>query len=85
MTQQIQPPRKRCNRCHMLKRMDDYGLKKNKGQFMTCTTCRRKYYELKDKVMKAEDTTPKKRPRRGLIIDKTMKSLITSIIGLKLK
>ena len=85
MTQQIQPPCKRCSRCHTLKLMDDYGFKKNRGQFMTCITCRRKYYELKDKVMKAEDTKPKTRPRRGQIIDKTLKSLITSILGLKSK
>ena len=85
VTQQIQPPHKRCSRCHKLKLMDDYGFKKNKGQFMTCITCKRKDYELKDKVMKTKDTKPKQRPRRGLIIDKTLKSLITSILGLKLK
>ena len=60
MTQQIQSPHKRRNRCHKLKLMDDYGLKKNKGQFMTCIICRRTYSELKDKVMNAEDTKPKK-------------------------
>ena len=85
MTQQIQPPRKRCNRCLKLKLMDDYGLKKNKGQFMTCITCRRRSHALKDKVMKLRTPNRKQRPRRGLIIDKTLKSLIASIIGLKLK
>ena len=85
MTPEMQQPRKRCSKCHNWKLMDDNGLKKNKGQFMTCTTCRRKYYALKDKIMKNEDTKPRKRPRRRLIIDKMLKSLIRSITSLTLK
>ena len=85
MMQQIQQPRRKCTRCHKLKLMADYGFKKNKGQFMSCITCRRKYYELKDKTMKNEDTKPKKRPRRCLVIDKTLKSIIRSITALTLK
>ena len=61
-TQQIQPPRKRCSRCHKLKLMGDYGFKKNREQFMTRITCKRKCYALKDKTMKNEDTKPKKDP-----------------------
>ena len=41
--------------------MDDYGFKKTRGQFMTCITCRRKYYALKDKIMNNEDTKPEKK------------------------
>ena len=85
MTLEMQQPRKRCSKCSKLKSVDDYEFKKNRGQFMTCITCRRKYYALQDKIMKNEDTTPKKRPRRCLIIDKTLKSLIRSITSLTLK
>jgi len=85
MTPEMQQPRKRCSKCSKLKIMDDYGFKKNRGQFMTCITCRRKYYALKDKIMKHEDTKPKKRPRRCLVIDKTLKSIIRSITALTLK
>ena len=84
MMQQTQQPRRKCTRCHKLKLMADYGTKKNGGQFMSCITCRRRYYTLKDKTMKTEDTKPKKRPRRCLIINKMMKSVIRSITQLTL-
>ena len=62
MTPEMQQPRKRCNKCSKLKIMTDYGTKKNGGQFLTCITCRRRYYHLQDKNMKPEDTKPKKYP-----------------------
>ena len=39
--------------------MADYGTRKNGGQYMSCITCKRRYYTLKDKTMKTEDTKPK--------------------------
>ena len=85
MTPEMQQPRKRRSRCHKLKLMEDYGFKKNRGQFMTCITCRRKYYALKDNIMKHEDTKPKQKRKLCLTIDKTLKSSIRSTLALTLK
>ena len=79
MTPEMQQTRKRCSKCSKLKIMTDYGTKKKGGQYMTCITCRRRYYTLKDKTMKTEDAKPKKRPRRCLVINKMMKSTIRSM------
>ena len=76
MTPETQHPRKRCSRCHKLKLMGDY---------VSCITCRGKYYALKDKIMKMRTPSLTKKRRRCLIIDKMLKSLIRSITALPLK
>ena len=79
MTQQIQPIRERWTKCHKLGVKADYGTKKNGGYYMNCIACRRKYYALKDKTRKNEDTKQIRRPRRYIILNKMLHSIISSI------